>query len=300
MQRNWIGKSRGTRVRFAVEGMARTSIEVFTTRVDTIYGASALILAPNHPLVDKLLENAGANTLHAATLQKLRQASLKTADIEKAEKEGFFVGQYAVNPFNGEKIPIWVGNFVLMGYGTGAVMCVPAHDERDFEFAVKYKLAIPIVVQPSEGEPFTRGDADGCVYGVREIGELGAVHGIHFGKSERNHDGGCRGARVWEGRDYFSAEGLGDFAAAVLGDADPGDLLRRMRDGAGAGRGFAGGATGDGEIFRCRAIAAGERGGIREREVPEVRRSGAAGDGHDGHVRGFIVVFLPVRGRAQR
>jgi leucyl-tRNA synthetase len=155
MQRNWIGKSRGARVRFAVDGVANTSIEVFTTRVDTIYGASALILAPNHPLVDKLLDTAGANTMHAATLQRLRQASVKTADIATAEKEGFSVGRFAVNPFNGEKIPIWVGNFVLMEYGTGAVMCVPAHDERDFEFATKYKLPIPIVVQPVEGEALT-------------------------------------------------------------------------------------------------------------------------------------------------
>jgi len=155
MQRNWIGKSRGTRVRFSVDGIAKTSIEVFTTRVDTIYGASAIILAPNHPLVDTLLASAGAETLYAAQLQKLRQASAKTADIAKAEKEGFFVGQYAVNPFNGEKIPIWVGNFVLMEYGTGAVMCVPAHDDRDFEFATKYKLPIPIVVQPSEGATLT-------------------------------------------------------------------------------------------------------------------------------------------------
>ncbi|MBZ5643760.1 MAG: leucine--tRNA ligase [Acidobacteriia bacterium] len=155
MQRNWIGKSRGTRVRFAVDGVPGTSIEVFTTRVDTIYGASALILAPNHPLVDKLLGTAGANTEHAGTLAKLRAASVKTADIEKAEKEGFSIGRFAINPFNGEKIPIWVGNFVLMEYGTGAVMCVPAHDERDFEFATKYRLPIPIVVQPSAGEAFT-------------------------------------------------------------------------------------------------------------------------------------------------
>ncbi len=80
----------------------------------------------------------------------------RAADIATAEKEGFFTGRYAVNPFNGEKIPIWVGNFVLMEYGTGAVMCVPAHDERDFEFATKYGMAIPIVVQPNEGKAAAR------------------------------------------------------------------------------------------------------------------------------------------------
>ena len=150
MQRNWIGKSRGTRVRFAVEEFPGTSIEVFTTRVDTIYGASGLILAPEHPLLAKLVAGVEGHAEIEEKLQVLRRRLTRAADIAKAEKEGFFTGRYARNPFNGEKIPIWVGNFVLMEYGTGAVMCVPAHDERDFEFATKYGMAIPIVVQPNE------------------------------------------------------------------------------------------------------------------------------------------------------
>jgi leucyl-tRNA synthetase len=152
MQRNWIGKSRGTRVRFAVDGLEGASIEVFTTRVDTIYGASALILAPEHPLLSRLVAGVEGQAEIEENLQRLRKRLTRAADIATAEKEGFFIGRNAVNPFNGEKIPIWVGNFVLMEYGTGAVMCVPAHDERDFEFATKYGLAIPIVVQPSEGK----------------------------------------------------------------------------------------------------------------------------------------------------
>jgi leucyl-tRNA synthetase len=155
MQRNWIGKSRGTRVRFAVEGLAGASIEVFTTRVDTIYGASALILAPEHPLLSTLVAGVKGQSEIEENVQRLRRRLTRAADIATAEKEGFFVGRYAVNPFSGEKIPIWVGNFVLMEYGTGAVMCVPAHDERDFEFATKYKLAIPIVVQRVEGKELT-------------------------------------------------------------------------------------------------------------------------------------------------
>ena len=158
MQRNWIGKSRGARVRFAVDdprGNRGEFIEVFTTRIDTIYGASAIILAPNHPLVEKLLGYAGSKSLHWTELLRLRQASVKAEDIATAEKEGIDLGWNATNPFNGEKIPIWVGNFVLMEYGTGAVMCVPAHDERDFEFATKYGLAKPIVVQPDEIKTLT-------------------------------------------------------------------------------------------------------------------------------------------------
>jgi leucyl-tRNA synthetase len=155
MQRNWIGKSRGTRVRFAVDGLENASIEVFTTRVDTIYGASALILAPEHPLLSTLVVGVKGQEEIEENVQRLRRRLTRAADIATAEKEGFFAGRYAFNPFNGERIPIWVGNFVLMEYGTGAVMCVPAHDERDFEFATKYGLAIPIVVQPSEGKQLT-------------------------------------------------------------------------------------------------------------------------------------------------
>jgi leucyl-tRNA synthetase len=129
------------------------SIEVFTTRIDTIYGATALIVAPAHPLLPKLLENSPNRAEAEAKLARMRQLSVKAEDLATAEKEGFFTGKHASNPFSGEKIPIWVGNFVLMEYGTGAVMCVPAHDQRDLEFCRKYNLPIRVVVQPLEGEP---------------------------------------------------------------------------------------------------------------------------------------------------
>jgi leucyl-tRNA synthetase len=154
MQRNWIGESQGAKVKFAVAdaGVAET-IEIFTTRIDTIYGATALILAPTHPLVSKLLEGSPARAEAEPKLAKMRQTSVKTEDLATMEKEGFFTGRYAVNPFSGEKIPIWVGNFVLMEYGTGAIMAVPAHDERDLEFCRKYNLAVRVVIQPLDGEP---------------------------------------------------------------------------------------------------------------------------------------------------
>jgi leucyl-tRNA synthetase len=155
MQRNWIGRSRGAGVRFAVAELAGKSIEVFTTRIDTIYGASAVILAPAHPLVTELLEGSPAGAEAEAQLAQMRQASVKAEDLATAEKVGFATGRHAVNPFNGARVPIWVGNFVLMEYGTGAVMAVPAHDQRDFEFCTKYKLPIPIVVQPANGPALT-------------------------------------------------------------------------------------------------------------------------------------------------
>ncbi len=153
MQQNWIGKSEGAKVRFAVAGAAGAGpIEIFTTRIDTIYGATAIILAPAHPLVTMLLEGSPLRAEAEPKLAKMRQTSVKTEDLATMEKEGFFTGRYAINPFNDEKIPIWVGNFVLMEYGTGAIMAVPAHDQRDLEFCQKYKLPVRVVVQPLEGE----------------------------------------------------------------------------------------------------------------------------------------------------
>jgi len=149
MQRNWIGKSQGAKVKFAVADLAGAApIEVFTTRIDTIYGATAVILAPTHPLLSKLLEGSPNRAELELKLAQMRQSSVKTEDLATAEKVGFFTGRYAANPFNNEKIPIWVGNFVLLEYGAGAVMCVPAHDQRDFEFCRKYGLPVRVVVQP--------------------------------------------------------------------------------------------------------------------------------------------------------
>jgi len=154
MQTNWIGKSQGAKVKFAVADVAAIDpIDIFTTRIDTIYGATTLILAPKHPFVDKLLEGSPVRAEAEAKLKKMRQTSVKTEDLATLEKEGFFTGRYALNPFNGEKIPIWVGNFVLMEYGTGAIMAVPAHDQRDLEFCRKYGLPVRVVVAPIEGEP---------------------------------------------------------------------------------------------------------------------------------------------------
>ncbi|HSW50111.1 MAG TPA: class I tRNA ligase family protein, partial [Bryobacteraceae bacterium] len=127
MQRNWIGRSEGTEVDFRLEDTGEP-IRVFTTRVDTIFGATCMILAPEHPLVARLVTGGGKAKVKQMVDERARR------DPGDLVKEGLFTGRYAVNPYSGEKIPIWVGNFVLMGYGTGAIMAVPAHDERDFEF----------------------------------------------------------------------------------------------------------------------------------------------------------------------
>ncbi len=145
MQRNWIGRSEGAEVDFKLASTGEP-IRVFTTRVDTIYGATCVILAPEHPLNDKLLDAEGQARAKAMVDAR---AGRDPGDIEK---EGFFTGRYAINPYGGEKVPVWIGNFVLMGYGTGAIMAVPAHDERDFEFCRKYGILIRPVIRPVDGE----------------------------------------------------------------------------------------------------------------------------------------------------
>ncbi|MGB9456882.1 MAG: leucine--tRNA ligase [Bryobacteraceae bacterium] len=144
MQRNWIGRSEGAEIDFTLAATGE-KIRVFTTRVDTIYGATCVILAPEHPLTAQLLDAAGQARAKAMVDAR---AGRDPGDIEK---EGFFTGSYAVNPYSGEKIPIWIGNFVLMGYGTGAIMAVPAHDERDFEFCRKYSITVRPVIRPVDG-----------------------------------------------------------------------------------------------------------------------------------------------------
>jgi len=152
-QRNWIGKSQGARVRFDVAQKKGMSLEVFTTRIDTIYGVSAVLISAGHPDLEKLLDGVPGRAAMQERLQSMRQKSMRAADIATAEKDGFFTGRFAANPFSGEQAPIWVANFVLAEYGTGAVMCVPAHDERDYEFADKYQLPVKIVIQTTQGAP---------------------------------------------------------------------------------------------------------------------------------------------------
>ena len=153
-QRNWIGKSQGARVRFDVAQLEGLGLEVFTTRIDTIYGVSAVLVSANHPALEKLLENVPGRGAMQEQLKAMRAKSVRAADVATAEKEGFFTGRFAVNPFSGDMVPIWVANFVLAEYGTGAVMAVPAHDQRDYEFAEKYRIPFKIVIQPIQGTPF--------------------------------------------------------------------------------------------------------------------------------------------------
>jgi leucyl-tRNA synthetase len=150
MQRNWIGRSEGTHVDFRVTAMANTPpITVFTTRVDTIFGATSIQLAPEHALVKEWVKTDAALAAAVEEMIAQQKAAREVGDIGGIEKHGVATGKTAVNPFNGETLPIWVANYILADYGTGAIMSVPAHDERDFEFATKYGLEIKRVVAPN-------------------------------------------------------------------------------------------------------------------------------------------------------
>lgn len=152
MQRNWIGKSVGAEIHFPVEGSDKT-IPVFTTRQDTVFGANFMSIAAAHPLLDELVSGTTHESAVRAFAQKTLHVDSRLLSSDALEKEGVFTGRYCINPCNGARMPIWVANFVLAGYGTGAVMGVPAHDQRDLDFARKYDLPVTVVIQPEDMPP---------------------------------------------------------------------------------------------------------------------------------------------------
>ena len=201
MQKNWIGRSVGAEVDFAVSGQD-TIITVFTTRPDTLFGASYVALAPEHPLVSQLV-----NADTRAKVEAYVQAAQQKSDVERQEnkdKSGVFTGSYVINPVNGQKLPIWVADYVLSGYGTGAVMAVPAHDERDFAFAEKFDLPIVQVVDKPEDS------ADiGCYTGEGELINSGQFDGTRSEDAREQivawleQQGSGRGKTTYKMRDWL-------------------------------------------------------------------------------------------------
>ena len=221
MQANWIGRSEGTFVEFAVGGRKET-IAVFTTRVDTIFGATSVQLAPEHAIAKQFAETDPrlADEIEAMVAQQ--RAARESGDISMIEKHGVPTGRFATNPFNGEQLPIWIANYILADYGTGAIMSVPAHDERDFEFATKYGLPVRRVIASNVDETPE-------ALALPFLGEEEAVlidSGEWTGES----------CRIWTRNGYISLEGLGCESTAVLGNADPGGVLRARTCRSGARR----------------------------------------------------------------
>ncbi len=210
MQTNWIGRSEGANVTFVSE--REDPIVVFTTRPDTLWGASFMVLAPEHPLVAELTTSDHADEVEAYQRQAARQTEIERLSTDK-EKTGIFTGAHAINPVNGARIPIWTADYVMMTYGTGAIMAVPAHDQRDFEFAARYGLPIPGVISPpdwegdeleeaytGEGEMVNSGPFDGTPSqeGVRQVTEwLGEQGTGEFAVNYRLRDWLISRQRYW-------------------------------------------------------------------------------------------------------
>jgi leucyl-tRNA synthetase len=173
MQRNWIGRSEGTRLGFDIPGVPE-KLEVFTTRVDTIYGATFLVLSPEHPLVETLSAGTGREAEVNKFIERFRAAVVTEEDMQEQKKEGVYVGRDGVNPFTGDRMQIWIGNFVLMGFGTGAIFATPAHDQRDFEFAKEYGLPIRPVIETPDGEQLK----------AEEMTEAMVEHGLLFNSGD--------------------------------------------------------------------------------------------------------------------
>lgn len=192
MQRNWIGRSEGVEFTMQVADSDK-SFRVFTTRPDTVYGMTFAVLAPEHPLVEEITTPDRRLEVEAYVFQARRQTEIERLSTEK-ERTGVFTGAYAINPMNGERVPIYIADYVLMTYGTGAIMAVPAHDERDFDFAVKYGLPIPVVIAPDGW--------DGSPLKEAYVGEGTMVNSGPFN--------GMRSTEAWHAiADYMEQHGIG-------------------------------------------------------------------------------------------
>jgi len=180
LQTNWIGKSEGASIFFHTEG--GDHLEVFTTRPDTLWGATFMVLAPEHPLVSKLTTPDRKIEVEAYVEESVRQTEIQRESTEK-DKTGVFTGGYAINPVNGEKIPVWVADYVLMTYGTGAIMGVPAHDQRDFDFARKFGIEVRVVIQPAGVEPLDGATMPEAVPADGAMVNSGALTGTPAGQT---------------------------------------------------------------------------------------------------------------------
>ncbi len=297
MQRNWIGRSEGAEVVFRCEDID-LDFPVFTTRPDTLFGATFFVLAPEHPLVERL----AAGTEHEQAVRDYVNESARATVEERADEErqktGVPLGREVVNPVNGERIPMFVADYVLMEYGTGAIMAVPAHDERDYEFAKAFDLPIRRVIEGTDPE---QAKDEGLPYsGDGTMVNSGRFDGKHNREAydEIIELAGVGGPRQAGGQ--LPPPRLAGLAPALLGGPDTDPLLRRVRDGARSRGPAAGAAPGDRGVRAQGPQPAGGGRGLGQHRMPEVRGEGAPRDGHDGHLRGFLLVLPALPRSAQR
>jgi len=202
LQTNWIDRSEGASVVFKTE-IGSHDVEIFTTRPDTLWGATFMVFSPEHPLVEKITTPENKQAVEEYKLQAARQTEIQRGAADK-EKTGVFTGAYAINPVNQARIPIWIADYVMMSYGTGAIMAVPAHDERDFAFAKKYKLPIVPVIQP-EGES----EADGAEMEAAFIGSGVMVNSGMLNGTKVNTEKGRKNPSIAAVLDWLGEKGIG-------------------------------------------------------------------------------------------
>ena len=202
LQTNWIGRSEGASVIFKTE-IGNHDIEIFTTRPDTLWGATFMVFSPEHPLVEEITSDEKKAEVEAYKEQAARQTDIEREATDK-EKTGVFTGGYAINPVNNERIPIWIADYVLMSYGTGAIMAVPAHDERDFEFARKFELPIIPVIQAEGTE-----EADGDSMEVAYIGPGQMINSAQFNGTKVNDEKGRKNPGISAVIDWLDDKGIG-------------------------------------------------------------------------------------------
>ena len=293
MQRNWVGRSEGAEVDFPIAGPDpefRQSIRVFTTRPDTLFGATYMVLAPEHPLVDRITTDPQSRQVESYRETASHKSDLDRTDLAKT-KTGVATGAFAINPVNGREIPIWIADYVLMGYGTGAIMAVPGHDDRDFEFAQAFRLPILRVVAKSgeqAEEPLTRGR--GRIRGRRQLAKRldHARRPVHR-RGQGRHHRMARGAGPGQEDHQLQAARLAVFPPTLLGRAFP-RRAGRARSGASALRDGTAGPP-----ARARRLQADGQAGTAAEQgegMGPLLGQGPTRDQHDAPV-GRLVLVLP-------
>ena len=265
MQRNWIGRSEGAEISFPLGSQinGEDRITVFTTRPDTLFGCTFMVLAPEHPLVAELTSDEQRAEVEAYIEQARRQNEIERQSTSR-EKTGVFTGAYAKHPFSGDGIQIWIADYVLLSYGTGAVMGVPAHDERDFAFASARGIPIPVVIAPPDWDG---NDLEEAYTGPGKMVNSGTVrrHRLGSGQAVGRRRAGRSRSRWPDG--LVSAARLADFAPALLGRADSDGLLRILRRRPRTRVRSSGAAARRRRVSAHRRVAAGAARGLRQHRL---------------------------------
>ena len=229
MQRNWIGRSTGADVVFEIEGRDEP-VTIYTTRPDTLYGATFFVVAADSDLAAELAAGSPAEQEFGEYVEKVGGESEIERLSTDREKTGVFLHRYAINPVNGERLPIWASDYVLADYGHGAIMAVPAHDQRDLDFARTFDLPVRVVVDTGDEDPAVTGAA---TTGDGVMVNSGPLDGLRQGGGDRPHHRDPGRARAGAGDGQLPAARLADLAAALLGHADPDHPLPDVRRGPG-------------------------------------------------------------------